>query len=266
MKSLIYPFLLLAILFASTACEEVIELEVSNGDPVLVIEGSITNQALAPAQVKLSMSGSYFEPGEYPAVEGAEVVLVSSSGERSTLQEEGEGVYKAANLIGEVGEAYTLEIASGGELIRTQSVMERAVPLDSVSFISSNGGPFEGIFPRVHFQDPAGEATNLRFLVWVNGIPFPTILVYNDNLTDGANAISPLNILGIASGDELVVQAFSLDQAGYDYYNTLSSIVGDGFGPGGQSAAPSNPISNIEGNAVGYFGAHGVSTISVRVP
>ena len=77
MKSLIYSVLLLAILLGSTACEEVIELEVSNGDPVMVIEGSITNQALAPAQVKLSMSGSYFEPGDYPAVEGAEVVLVS---------------------------------------------------------------------------------------------------------------------------------------------------------------------------------------------
>ncbi|MEM6343172.1 MAG: DUF4249 domain-containing protein [Bacteroidota bacterium] len=266
MKSLIYPLLLLAILFGSTACEEVIELEVSNGEPVMVIEGSITNLILAPAQVKLSMSGSYFEPGDYPAVEGAEVVLVSSSGERSTLVEESAGIYKAANLVGEVGEAYTLEIESDGELIRTQSVLEKAVPLDSVSFVSRTGGPIEGVFPRVHFEDPAGVATYLRFVVWVNNIPYPTILTYNDNLTDGADAIAPLTVLGIKSGDELLIQAFSLDKAGYDYYSTLSSIVGDAFGPAGQSAAPSNPTSNIEGNAVGYFGAHAVSTISVRVP
>lgn len=266
MKSLIYPFLLLAILFGSTACEEVIEVELSNSEPTIVIEGIITDQALAPAQVQLSMSGSYFEPGSYPAVEGAEVVLVSSSGERTTLAEEGLGLYKAADLLGTVGEAYTLEIEAEGQMIRTLTTMNKTIALDSISFETSSGGPIEGTFPRVHFQDPAGEENFLRFVVWVNGRPYPTILIYNDALSDGVATISPLFVPGLKSGDALSIQALSLDRVGYDYYNTLSSIVGDAFGPAGQSAAPANPSSNIEGNAVGYFGAHAVSSISVVVP
>ncbi|MFK7924310.1 MAG: DUF4249 domain-containing protein [Bacteroidia bacterium] len=266
MKSLIYPFLLLAILFGSTACEEVIELELSNSEPKMVIEGLITDQALAPAQVQLSMSGSYFEPGSYPAIEGAEVVLISSSGERTTLVEEEAGLYKAADLVGTVGEAYTLEIDANGEIVRTQTTMNKTIVLDSVSFGSRGGGPMEGLLAQVHLQDPAGEENFLRFVVWLNGQPYPNIFIYNDALSDGVATIAPLSIPGLKSGDVLSIQALSLDRSGYDYFNTLSSIVGASFGPAGQSAAPANPSSNIEGNAVGYFGAHAVSSISVVVP
>ncbi|MEL6590488.1 MAG: DUF4249 domain-containing protein [Bacteroidota bacterium] len=266
MKSLIYSLLLLGVLFGSTACEEIIELELSDSEPQLVIEGTITDLAAVPARVQLTYSGSYFEPGDYAFAEGATVSIRNSQGEQTQLAEVAPGIYQSNEILGALGEAYTLEIEADGQSYQTTSSIQPSVPLDSVSFVVQNGGPIEGIFPRVHFQDPAGEDTYLRFVVFVNGQPRSNILIYDDNLSDGANAISPLVVLGLQPGDELLIQAWSLDRAGYDYYFTLSNIVGDAFGAGGQSAAPSNPTSNIEGKAVGYFGAHAVSSISVVVP
>lgn len=44
-----------------------------------------------------------------------------------------------------------------------------------------------------------------------------------------------------------------IDRAIFDYFTSLNSSIGNG--PGG-GATPSNPTSNINGNAIGYFSAH----------
>ncbi len=50
----------------------------------------------------------------------------------------------------------------------------------------------------------------------------------------------------------------SIDKVVYDYYSTLANIVGRGA-PGGQAAAPENPVSNVSNKAMGYFAAYSIS-------
>ena len=47
----------------------------------------------------------------------------------------------------------------------------------------------------------------------------------------------------------------SIDKANYTYWYSMRTGGGQGSG---NAAAPSNPISNIEGGALGYFSAHTV--------
>ena len=50
-----------------------------------------------------------------------------------------------------------------------------------------------------------------------------------------------------------------LDRSTFDYYRTLVDVI-DGGG-----VAPSNPISNMEGGALGYFGAFSITEDSIVV-
>jgi hypothetical protein len=46
----------------------------------------------------------------------------------------------------------------------------------------------------------------------------------------------------------------------FDYFNSLA-LMNDG-----QSASPANPLSNIQGGALGYFSAHTVQRRTVIIP
>jgi hypothetical protein len=61
----------------------------------------------------------------------------------------------------------------------------------------------------------------------------------------------------IEPGDTVYVELQHITKDMFNYYNTLNNIVGSG-GPMG-SSTPYNPISNIKGDALGYFGAYSSS-------
>ncbi len=67
----------------------------------------------------------------------------------------------------------------------------------------------------------------------------------------------------IKSGDEVRIEMLSLDEAIYKYWYSLRSGGGDGSG---NTAAPDNPLTNIDGGALGYFSAHTVNRKTVIAP
>ncbi len=70
----------------------------------------------------------------------------------------------------------------------------------------------------------------------------------NDKFTDGnfQDYEFPHNL---ALGDTIDVSLQHLDRITFDYYRTLVDVINGG------GVAPSNPISKMEGGALGYFGA-----------
>ena len=61
MKTILYLF---AISFTVVSCEKVIQLELDDSDPVVVVEGNITTES-APYTIKLTRSKNYFEDKGY---------------------------------------------------------------------------------------------------------------------------------------------------------------------------------------------------------
>ena len=51
---------------------------------------------------------------------------------------------------------------------------------------------------------------------------------------------------------------------GWDYFDALSELSSDGGGFG--DAAPGNPEPNVQGEAIGYFGAFSVSRLTMVIP
>ena len=262
---------IIIILLASSlflfSCEEVIEIEVNEADIQLVIEGDISNENRIH-KVKLSQTGSYFDPGDFPKIEGAEVTLTTSAGQSETLNDIGEGVYQIENIVGEIGESYTLSVAYEGETFEAISTLPEAVPLSGLFFRNRPAGPFgeDGSIIEVKFRDPEGIPTYMIFELYVNDTLVEGLFLYDDAQSDGAEFNFPLFPYIAQSGDKVRVRASAMDREVYDYFNTLAEIIGTGFGGGGGSAAPANPESNFSPFALGYFGAFAVSEVEGVVP
>jgi hypothetical protein len=233
--------IVITMLIALVSCEKVIDIDLKNSEPQIVIDGTVTGQP-GPYTVRISKTGDYYKPGTFPAVAGAEGT-------------------------------YTLKVITEGKEYTAVSTMQEAVEIDSLSYEYQPGGSFgpdetEGYKLHIHFTDPAGIENYCRFKVYKNGQLTKGYYLYNDKYTNGNSydyndfeddAILQLN-------DTAIVELLTLDKATYDYYSTLSNVLAEGdTGPPMMMTTPANPNSNLSNGAMGYFGAFTLSTKTIII-
>lgn len=258
----IISFIFLLSLFS---CEEVIEIDLNESNAQWVIEANIDDQN-NQAQVSISQTGSYFNPGPISPGTGANITLNSSDGNFYDLTEYEPGKYASTDIDLQVLQQYDLSVELEGKTYEAISVLQAPVNIDSLSseFRSGAFGFGEGYYLRLEFQDPPGVRNYLRFEIIVNGTLRSDIALYDDNLTDGNRVSFPLFVEPFELGDIVEVKAYSMDFDQYRYWTGLSEILGFGNG-GGESAAPANPPSNFSNDALGYFGVSSVSLVTKEV-
>src|SRR5579859_674649 len=84
---------LLFCLLTGLACKKVIQVDLNNAAPQIVIEGEITNHP-GPYQVKITKTVNFSATNVYPPVTGATVIIKDSgTGVMETLRESAPGVY-----------------------------------------------------------------------------------------------------------------------------------------------------------------------------
>ena len=106
---------LLFILFLGTlaSCEEVIELELENSEPRLVVEGTISEGELATIQ--LTLTSDYFDDINPQVVENATVSITDVQlGQTEGLIHVGNGVYQGQTIVGQMSKEYRLEVRYNG--------------------------------------------------------------------------------------------------------------------------------------------------------
>jgi hypothetical protein len=247
------------ILFSS--CEKVIDVDLNTSEPRIVIEGKISTDTADKATVRLSQSVNFDESNSFPPVTNAIVTITDQTINRTdTLKEVQAGLYQAAQLRGVEGHTYFLTIKAGDKTFTATTNLPAKVNLDDIEIRAQAffGNTDYQIIPK--FKDPVGIGNNYRFVLSVNDKMQNDIFVLNDELSDGVVNGRPLfrqrssdSTENIGIGDRITLEMQCIDKAVYDYFSTLS---GDGGGgPGGGSATPANPISNINGGALGYFAA-----------
>jgi hypothetical protein len=261
MKSFIFLFSMM-ILF--TSCEKVIELDLENTEPTLVIEGNITNQP-GPYYVKLTKTLPFDQSSIYPGVENAQVIISDNMGISDTLKYTENGIYATSKLEGVAGRTYTLVVQSEGKTYKAKSTMPQYVPFEAIRF---NKFTFAGEDQNVVipiYKDPTSLGNNYNFVLTVNDTLDNTYLVWNDNTNNGVENQRPLrsNNGNLQSGDQVKIEMQCLDLSVYQYYFTLSQIASGG--PGG-GTTPSNPPNNISGGALGLFSAHTTQTRQIVIP
>ena len=256
---LCYLYAVLLVTLLCVACKKIIQVNLNNESPQIVIEGNVTDDA-GPYQVSITQSINYSANNVFPPVTDATVSITdSNAGETDRLIQVDSGVYATQKLIGSPGHTYQLLVIEGGREYNATSTMPRPVKLDSVTFEQNTGlNGISEITAIVNFQDPAGVTNYYQFIEAVNGKVVPDVFVFEDRLSDGKYIEEPLfnDTAYMQPGSSLLLTMNCVDENIYNYYYELSNVTATA---GIQSTTPANPTSNINNGALGYFSAHTIT-------
>ncbi|RIJ47433.1 DUF4249 domain-containing protein [Maribellus luteus] len=257
--------LLLGIVALFTSCRDIIDIELDSVEPKLVIDGAVTdiNDTLV---IQLTKSVDYFEPGIYPPVPGAVIAVSDNLGNTHQLNETSSGVY-TDYLPGTEGNKYTLSVEVEGEKYTAEVEMPYKVLIDSISveptpdYLEFSGG----YLVNCHLHDPFGVENFYRLKVsLVNDLEEPddVLVVYDDAYVNGNQITLRWDEEQFFPQDTVVVELQTLAESTYEYYRTLSALFESGMIG---SANPANPITNLSGDVLGYFGAYTVSRDTIII-
>ena len=263
----VFRLMYISIVFFLFSCNKVIELDLIDTEIKYVIEGIVTNEA-GVCKVNLSQTKNFYDDNQFQQVSGA-IVKIKDNGVETSLIEVQPGLYETTRITGTPGHQYELSVLINSQTFTATSTMPQPVGMDTL-YVSP--GPFgEYKFATIGYTDPAGTNNGYRFVQYVNGVKEPTIFPENDEFTDGQFVILQLDVSAdekddprnIKTGDKVTIEMQCLDDPSYEFWYTLRSGGGDGDG---NTAAPANPSTNIQGGALGYFSAHTVTRQSVVAP
>jgi hypothetical protein len=260
---ILHIFLALMTIFGLSGCEKVINVDLNEAAPHIVIEGLITDD-LGPYAVTISKSGSYFNQPTLPPVSGAIVIITNNSGTTDTVKETTPGIYLTSKTRGIPGLTYTLKVISEGQEYDGSSTIHSHVNIDSLILVKSESSriDFGGNNQReshfeLHcfFKDPPEKNFYRIRTIKNDSINTQSYRLYDDQYTNGEE--TELRVANASAGDTFRVELMSLDEQTYGYYRTLADLLHTNpvFG-----STPANPNTNLSNGALGYFGACAVSS------
>ena len=260
--------LVILITFILSGCQKVINVDLNEVAPHIVIEGLITDKP-GPYTVIISKSGSYFNQPALPPVSGAFVIITDNTGTIDTLKESTPGIYLTSKTRGIPGRTYTLRVLSENIEYMGSSTMHSHVRIDSLGlakstahYIGLGGETRVEINTDLHcfFRDPT-EKNYYRIRVTRNDtIHSEDYRLYDDQYTNGQEI--ELRVTHARAGDNDKIELLSLDMQTYGYYRTLEDLIQTNpiFG-----STPANPNTNLNNGALGYFGACAVSSKTIQI-
>jgi len=248
-------YIFIVLLFAIQGCEKVIDVDLNESHPEIVVEGNLSKYPFS-AEVFLSKTGSYFGVSSGEKVSGALVVIENKFGESYSLKEIVPGVYKSFEIMPEQGMQYNLRIETEGEIYEASSTIQYSVRIDSLSYYFDDGFAFldEGYIIKAYFTDPEEVENYYRIKIYESDTlknENDNFIIFDDRLINGKQIEVTLRGNFFDNGDTVSIQLISLDKGAYEFYNTFEELIN--VNPG--SAAPANPVSNITNGALGYFSA-----------
>lgn len=241
------------IIFSS--CEKVVDIDLNDSAKKYIIQGIVNNQGIC--QVKISQTVNFSDANNFPAISGATVTVKDNNGVPVLLNETAAGLYETNLISGVPTHIYNLAVNISGQQFTATSQMPVQVGFDSlyISELTLFGSTIK--FATVIFRDPPLVKNAYHFIQYKNSLANKGIFAWNDDFSNGKTINSQLNDFNgnndkINNGDTIKVEMQCIDANVYSFWSSLAeSSTGNS-----QNASPGNPISNINGGALGFFSAH----------
>ena len=243
--------------FLLNSCEKVIEFDLEGSNSVVVIEANLTNNKM-PVTVFVSKTSSFSGSKAGTPVSGAKVSVKVENGNLKYLTEVEPGVYRLEKVIAQTGYWYVIDVVSEGVTYSARSFLNRPVPIIDLTFSYFDGFGFleSGYMANCFVRDPAETENYYRIKYYVDGKPVSEqngITLFSDELFNGNEIGLSHQSFVFSETDTLTVELQSIDWAAFNYFSTLEDISGPSWQ---QNAAPTNPNSNFNNGALGYFSAY----------
>ena len=286
-------YILIVFLFA--ACERDIQFSLNETEPKLVVEAIIENGQ--PPLVILSKSLPFFDtlrPSQLAAsfITDATVTVTHNGivyplkGYRSVVAGQSLGYYYTVDsaqpvlfLRGALQQRYALTIRWQGRTYQAQTTIpDLTRRIDSVFWRQAPpDNPPGKVALYVRATDRPGFGDYIRYYTKQNRGPFLPGLnsVYDDQVIDGTSYEVQVE-RGITRdgqpeegynffdrGDTVTLKLCNIDKATYDFWRTVEfnyASIGNPF------SSPTKVLSNVSGNALGYFGGYAAQFRTVIIP
>ena len=262
-------FYLIICVFLFSKCEDPIEVNVFDSEPLLVVEAQINwikETRETEQKVILSLSSSYFSDTYVPAL-GAEVQIVDSNENIYAFYEEVEspGHYFPLDTIPyELDKELKLNIAYKGEKF---TGTESLIPVSTIDSITQKK---IFIFRKERIQldafciDPKNEKNYTFFEFTGESIEITEFNVFRDDFVDGFIYNGFLFGSDFEIGNKIRFRQYGLSKRGFNYWNLLinQNTQGSPF-----ATVPVNlngnviNLTNPNANPLGYFRASEVSEV-----
>lgn len=288
------PVILLLLFFAS--CEKNINILPESQKPLLVVDGTIENGQRP--YILLSTSLNYFNKIDVETLTASLVsnakVTISDGATTKLLKEykqplagsfsltyySSDTTNAEADIIGEVGKTYTLQIDYSNQQYSAVTSIPRIVK--TVDSLWWKPAPHNDDTTKVvlmgRFTDPKGYGNYLRYFTKVNERPYlpGAVSVFDDQLTDGTTYDIQID-QGVdrnyppgnddygyfKKGDTVTIKLANIDKPTFDFWRTLEfayQSVGNPF------SSPVKVLSNVNNGALGAFCGYGVQYKTIVVP
>lgn len=244
------------------SCEDIIELDLQDTAPRIVIEGTL-NMTTNTAQVIFTKSNGFYDDATPIAISGVIAVLQNESGTAIMLSENEPGIYIAENVVAKPGEKWSIEIESEGVFYTASTTAPYPATLDTLIVQIEQRPIGNEIEVRMfsEWEDEAGVPNFYRLRPYQNDtLITQSFSLTNDDFSDGKRIRTPI-MQEFEAGKLIKIELLSVDENYYRYFLELSSVVGNGL----TGSNPYNPIGNFDNNALGYFGIFSVSEKEVRL-
>ncbi len=290
MKNLKYIFAIFAA-FSLASCTDIIEIDIPEGEKLIIINGRVTDSM--PVYAQILESTPIFSEDLNPAIQNATVLLFEDDINVAALIQDTTGFYRA-DFIGSIGKTYRLEVtvpADHPELGNTtwasrEEEMNRIAPLDSIyQEALSDNPPFQdgGEYLFYDFTEEVGLGDRLRIRYWKNDTlrgGGNNLIAFDDEFIDGRtftnnpnipDALPALQVNGSPGKDneKWKVEHSSITK---DYMKYLELVNQQTAQTGGLFDPPPAllegniyGITNTSKTALGYFAASALQTLEATI-
>tara|TARA_R110002072_G_scaffold194247_5_gene351528 strand:- start:1036 stop:1917 length:882 start_codon:yes stop_codon:yes gene_type:complete len=292
MKLVRKPYLILfaCISLLFSACEDVIDVDLTEGRSQLVVDGFLTNDSSIQT-IRLTRTANFFSNAPTPPFNGADVKVIGPGGQVFNFTSDGNGNYRydplTAGAIDSVGFNYRLELVYNGDNYIATSILNPVPVIDSMTyaFEEESIGNEEGYFAQFFARDFAGR----KDFYWIRGLKNgtyinaaePSSLVLAEDASfggegaDGFVFITPLRGSITSSDDPLQigdvagVELMSINKEVFNFLQQLTTQANNG---GLFSTPPANIRPNIfdaagqiQEEVLGVFSVSSVSRSQVLI-
>lgn len=293
-KYIIYTLTACALFFAS--CEKVVNIDLSEGNKRLVVEGTLKHYKDEPSNgfqsIKLSTTYAYFDTDPDNAVRNAIVSIVDNTDDTITLLEEdaeNPGTYTSSDLVAQLNHSYTLKVScelnGTTEEFEATEILKPVTDIDSIyqEFVEESLFDEEGYYARIDISDPASEKNFYKWDVFITRVDDPLgvpksaleevnggtkreIIRDDEFLGENSTGISVYDNVAFP-GDIIRIDQFSISEEAYYYFFNFYGLIAESGG----DIPPAPVIGNIkntndpEDYGLGYFGVSSVTSKTITI-
>lgn len=230
------------------SCEDKIDLNLPENTGQIVITADLMvsdQQHEISIQKVVSLKESMLAP-----ITDAEVFVRNLQNNRIyTFLAGANGVYTNKTLRLQEKASYQLYVKTAdGKEIEGTSTVPSYVDVDSIGLSERIIFTDTIYYPTLVFNDPAEKGNYYKYKMSVNGGELRFIDVFSDKYNNGLEVQHDIidRDRDLKIGDRVRILRQCIDIGAYNYWNSFQMI-----NPG--AASPSNPISNLSNNVLGYF-------------